>query len=71
LAWTVLRPSGFASNALGWADAIRSGAPVPNPMGTGTQGVIDPRDVAEVAVRALTSARRDASALDQQPNCDS
>jgi len=55
MAWTVLRPSSFASNALRWAAAIRSGDPVPNTTGTGVQGVIDPRDVAEVAVRALTS----------------
>jgi uncharacterized protein YbjT (DUF2867 family) len=54
LAWTVLRPSGFASNALRWADAIRAGAPIPNPTGTGTQGIIDPTDVAEVAARTLT-----------------
>ncbi|MEO3867787.1 SDR family oxidoreductase [Nonomuraea sp. B12E4] len=53
--WTVLRPSSFASNALGWIEPIRSGAPIPNTTGNGTQGVIDPRDVAEVAVRALTS----------------
>ncbi|MFF3866039.1 NAD(P)H-binding protein [Micromonospora sp. NPDC001898] len=53
--WTVLRPSGFASNALRWAPAIRAGQPVPNPTGTGAQGVVDPRDVAEVAVRALLS----------------
>ncbi|GAA3856083.1 NAD(P)H-binding protein [Streptomyces sedi] len=56
LEWVVLRPSGFASNALGWADALRSGAPVPNPMGAGGQGVIDPGDVAEVAALALTSS---------------
>jgi uncharacterized protein YbjT (DUF2867 family) len=55
MAWTVLRPSSFASNTLRWTAAIRSGNPVPNTTGTGVQGVIDPRDVAEVAVRALTS----------------
>jgi uncharacterized protein YbjT (DUF2867 family) len=59
LAWTVLRPSSFASNALRWADAIRVGTPIPNPMGTGAQGVIDPTDVAEVAARALTSPDHD------------
>ncbi|WP_433342412.1 NAD(P)H-binding protein [Micromonospora sp. CA-111912] len=53
--WTVLRPSSFASNALRMAPAIRAGQPIPNPNGTGTQGVVDPRDVAEVAVRALVS----------------
>ncbi|GLY74129.1 SDR family oxidoreductase [Actinoallomurus iriomotensis] len=59
LAWSVLRPSSFASNVLGWAGAIRSGAPIPNPMGDGAQGVVDPRDVAEVAARALTSPALD------------
>ncbi|MFD0889549.1 NAD(P)H-binding protein [Streptosporangium algeriense] len=55
LEWTILRPSAFASNALGWAPRIRRGQPVPNTMGDGRQGVVDPRDVAEVAVTALTS----------------
>lgn len=54
-AWTVLRPTTFASNALWWADAIRSGQPVPNMTGTGRQGVVDPADVAAVAVEALVS----------------
>jgi uncharacterized protein YbjT (DUF2867 family) len=53
--WTVLRPSSFASNTLSWAAAIKAGRPIPNTTGTGTQGVVDPRDIAEVAVRALTS----------------
>jgi uncharacterized protein YbjT (DUF2867 family) len=55
LAWTVLRPSSFASNALRWAQPIRTGNPIPNTTGTGAQGVVDPRDVAEVAARVLTS----------------
>lgn len=53
LEWTILRPSSFASNTLSWADAIHSGHPVLNVTGTGTQGVVDPRDVAEVAAEAL------------------
>jgi uncharacterized protein YbjT (DUF2867 family) len=61
LAWSVLRPSSFASNALAWAGAIRSGAPIPNPTGDGAQGVVDPRDVAEVAARALTSPALDGN----------
>ena len=55
MAWTLLRPSSFASNALRWADAIRNGKPVPNMTGTGTQGVVDPRDVAAAAAEALIS----------------
>ena len=53
LEWTVLRPSAFASNTLSWAEAIRAGQPVPNMTGSGTQGVVDPRDVSEVAVETL------------------
>ncbi|MFF2511247.1 SDR family oxidoreductase [Streptomyces sp. NPDC058086] len=53
LEWTILRPSSFASNTLSWAEAIRSGTPVPDTTGTGAQGVVDPRDVSEVAAEAL------------------
>ncbi|MGW3123750.1 NAD(P)H-binding protein [Streptomyces sp. NPDC001107] len=53
LEWTVLRPSSFASNTLTWAAAVREGTPAPNMMGHGRQGVVDPRDVAEIAVAAL------------------
>ncbi|MEV1076848.1 SDR family oxidoreductase [Streptomyces sp. NPDC050211] len=51
--WTILRPSTFASNTLSWAPAVREGKPVPNMTGDGLSGVIDPRDVAEVAARVL------------------
>ena len=53
LQWTVLRPSSFASTTLTWAAAVREGTPAPNMMGGGRQGVVDPRDVAEIAVAAL------------------
>ncbi|MFD8719985.1 NAD(P)H-binding protein [Streptomyces sp. NPDC059629] len=56
LAWTVLRPSSFASNVLTWLPALRAGEAVPNMTGDGASGVIDPRDIAEVAVRALLDA---------------
>jgi len=56
LGWTVLRPSSFASNTLTWLPALRAGEPVPNMTGDGASGVIDPRDIAEVAVRALLDA---------------
>ncbi|MBB5913680.1 uncharacterized protein YbjT (DUF2867 family) [Nocardia transvalensis] len=55
LEWTILRPTAFASNTRSWAEAIRSDAPVPVRTGDGRQGVIDPRDVAAVAVAALVS----------------
>ncbi len=56
LAWTVLRPSSFASNTLTWLQALRAGEPVPNMTGDGASGVIDPCDIAEVAVRSLLDA---------------
>ncbi|MEU6999421.1 NAD(P)H-binding protein [Nonomuraea sp. NPDC046570] len=59
LDWTVLRPTTFASNALQWVAAVRSGAPIPNMTGTGTQGVVDPRDVSAVAAEALTGSALD------------
>lgn len=55
MAWTLLRPSTFASNSLWWADAIKAGKPIPNPTGTGRQGIIDPGDVAAVAAECLLS----------------
>jgi uncharacterized protein YbjT (DUF2867 family) len=55
LAWTILRPTTFASNVRQWAAAINAGEPVTNLSGAGRQGIIDPRDVAAVAVEALTS----------------
>ncbi|MDF3141330.1 MULTISPECIES: NAD(P)H-binding protein [unclassified Streptomyces] len=57
LEWTILRPSSFASNTLAWSEAVRGGTPAPNLMSDGRQGVVDPRDVAEVAVTALTDPR--------------
>jgi uncharacterized protein YbjT (DUF2867 family) len=51
--WSLLRPAGFASNALAWAPAIRAGAPIAIATGEGRHAVIDPRDVAAVAAAAL------------------
>jgi uncharacterized protein YbjT (DUF2867 family) len=52
--WTFLRPTGFASNTLMWADQIRSGDVVRWPFGAAARTLIDERDIAAVAVRALT-----------------
>ncbi|WP_146650982.1 NAD(P)H-binding protein [Labilithrix luteola] len=59
LAWTILRPGGFASNALGWAASLRSGTEIEVATSDGRHGVIDPRDVAAVAARALLSNELD------------
>jgi uncharacterized protein YbjT (DUF2867 family) len=52
--WTFLRPTGFASNTLMWADQIRSGDLVRWPFGAAARALIDERDIAAVAVRVLT-----------------
>jgi uncharacterized protein YbjT (DUF2867 family) len=54
LAWTFLRCADFATNALSWAPQIRSGNIVRGAYGAAAASPIHPRDVAEVAVRALT-----------------
>jgi uncharacterized protein YbjT (DUF2867 family) len=45
--------SEFASNAFGWRDSIRAGK-VTDPTGDGVLAVMDPADIARVAVAALT-----------------
>jgi len=62
MSWTLLRPSAFATNALRWTDAVRAGEPVPNLTGTATQGIVDPRDIAEIAVEALVSTEHEGRA---------
>jgi uncharacterized protein YbjT (DUF2867 family) len=54
LRWTFLRAGGLAANALGWADQIRSEGVVRWPYGAAARSLIHERDVAAVAVRALT-----------------
>lgn len=53
LAWTHLRPGGFASNALWWAPEVRAGV-VRGAYPEASTAPIDPADIAAVAVRALT-----------------
>jgi uncharacterized protein YbjT (DUF2867 family) len=50
---TYLRPSAFASNAFAWREGIRAGKVV-DPTGDGVLAVMDPEDIARVAVAALT-----------------
>ena len=64
LVWTVLRPSGFASNLLWHRAALRAGEPLPNLAGDARQAVIDPRDVAAVAVAAMTDDAHDGRRYD-------
>lgn len=57
LEWTFLRASGFATNTLGWADQIRVEGVVRWPYGDAARSLIHERDIAAVAVRALTEDR--------------
>jgi uncharacterized protein YbjT (DUF2867 family) len=54
LSWTVLRPSGFMSNALRWLPQLRAGDTVREPFADLPVAVIDPFDIGAVAARALT-----------------
>ncbi|MEU7912222.1 SDR family oxidoreductase [Microbispora bryophytorum] len=53
LAWTILRPGVFASNAYAWAEPVRAERTVAAPFGDVGIPVIDPADIAEVAATAL------------------
>lgn len=55
--WTFLRPTGFATNTLMWADQIRSSGVVRWPYGAAVRSLIHERDIAAVAVAALTADR--------------
>ncbi|MFC5185500.1 NAD(P)H-binding protein [Actinomadura harenae] len=59
LAWTVLRPSTFAANALWWADQIRDGDTVAGPFGAVRMAMLHEADIAAVAVAALTGDGHD------------
>ncbi|MFE9423458.1 NAD(P)H-binding protein [Kitasatospora sp. NPDC006697] len=53
LDWTVLRPSGFASNTFAWAESVRGMRTVHAPFGGVGLPMVDPADIAEVAALAL------------------
>lgn len=57
LDWAILRPGGFASNALWWADSVRSQRVVAAPFGDVGVPIIDPADIAEVAAACLLDDR--------------
>ncbi|MEV5529905.1 NAD(P)H-binding protein [Streptomyces prunicolor] len=54
MAWTILRPTQFASNALMWAASIRAGETVRAPYAETGLPTIHPADIASVARVALT-----------------
>ncbi|UUZ84845.1 NAD(P)H-binding protein [Paenibacillus sp. P26] len=54
-AWTFLRPNGFMTDAFRWKDSIRSESIVRVPFGDLRIPIIDSRDTAAVAAKALSS----------------
>jgi uncharacterized protein YbjT (DUF2867 family) len=52
--WTILRPGGFASNALAWVPMIKEMNAVHAPYGDVALPVVDPLDIAEVAAATLS-----------------
>lgn len=54
--WTMVRPSGFASNALRWLPQLRAADLVRAPFASAAIASIDPYDIAAVARVALTTA---------------
>lgn len=53
--WTILRPSGFMSNALRWVPQVRAGDLVRAPFPDVSIAAIDPFDIAAVAAEVLGS----------------
>ncbi|TDD68024.1 NAD-dependent epimerase/dehydratase family protein [Actinomadura darangshiensis] len=51
--WTFTRPGEFATNTLGWRDAIRAGTAVREPYAAARTTPIHERDIAAVAAKAL------------------
>jgi len=54
-AWTILRPYDLMSNTLRWTSQLTRGDVVREPFTTVPIAMIDPADIAEIAVLALTS----------------
>jgi uncharacterized protein YbjT (DUF2867 family) len=59
VAWTFLRPTGFAKNTLSWVEQTRVDGVVRQPYGQAARSLIDERDIAAVAVRTLTEDGHD------------
>lgn len=59
LRWTILRPGGFASNTFAHIASVRADRTVAAPFGDVGLPLIDPADIAEVAVAALRDDRHD------------
>ena len=63
LEWTFLRPNSFMTNALEWADQLRSGDVVRAPFAGVHLAMVDPADIAAVAAHALVEGDLGGRAL--------
>jgi uncharacterized protein YbjT (DUF2867 family) len=61
LLWTILRPSGFHSNAIQWVPQLRDGDVIREPFAEVPIAAIDPSDIAAVAALALTEPGHDGA----------
>ncbi|MEV8397292.1 SDR family oxidoreductase [Streptomyces niveus] len=64
LEWAILRPGGFASNALWWAESVRARQLVAAPFGDTGVPVVDPADIAAVAAACLLEDRHTGGAYE-------
>ncbi|HTD46472.1 MAG TPA: SDR family oxidoreductase [bacterium] len=62
LKWTMLRPGNFMSNALGWAETIKTQGAFFQSTGNGRWAAIDPADIGAVAVKTLTTPGHEGKA---------
>src|SRR5262249_36491703 len=63
LPWTILRPSGYQSNALRWLPQLQRGDVVSAPWPDVPIAAIDPADIAAVAAAVLTGPGHEGTAL--------
>jgi uncharacterized protein YbjT (DUF2867 family) len=61
LAWTILEPGGFASNARAWIQSVRTEATAAAPFADVAVPIVDPDDIAAVAATALRDDRHAGS----------
>jgi uncharacterized protein YbjT (DUF2867 family) len=60
LGWTILQPNAFASNALRWQPQILAGEAIREPFGDIALSVVDPADIAAVALLGLVTSDHQA-----------
>ncbi len=63
LAWTILQPNTFMTNALNWRDELAAGNVVHGPFGDCPVAMNDPADIAQIAALALATGELDGQTL--------